>query len=38
MDVKLQKPRYNENRWEKLLYKLEALVDRIEILLRRVRS
>ena len=38
MAVKLQKARYKEDRWEKLLYKLEALVDRIEMLLRRVRS
>ena len=38
MAVKLQKPRYNENRWEKLLYKLEALVERFEILLRRIKS
>jgi hypothetical protein len=38
MAVKLQKARYNENRWEKLLYKLEALVERFEILLRRIKS
>ena len=38
MAVKLQTARYKEERWEKLLYKLEALVDRIEMLLRRVRS
>ena len=38
MAAKLQKARYNENRWEKLLYKLEALVERFEILLRRIKS
>ena len=38
MTVKLQKARSKDDRWEKLLYKLEALVNRIEILLRRVRS
>ena len=38
MAVRLQKPRYNENKWEKLLYKLEALIDRFEMLLKRINS
>jgi|TARA_R100000049_G_C1860197_1_gene23997 hypothetical protein len=38
MTVKLQKTRYNENKWEKLLYKLEALIDKFEKLLGRFKS
>ena len=38
MAVRLQKARYKDNRWEQLLYKLEALIDRFEMLLRRINS
>jgi len=38
MAVNLQKAKHNENKWENLLYKLEALVDRFEKLLRRFKS
>ena len=38
MTVRLQKARYKDDRWEKLLYKLEALVERFEMLLRRIKS
>jgi|TARA_R100000750_G_scaffold41581_1_gene27034 hypothetical protein len=39
MAVRLRKARYNdEDKWKKLLYKLEALINRIEMLLKRVKS
>ena len=36
MPVHLKKARQNDNKWEKLLYKLEFLIDRLERLLKRI--
>tara|TARA_R110000824_G_scaffold372255_1_gene562373 strand:- start:434 stop:544 length:111 start_codon:yes stop_codon:yes gene_type:complete len=36
MPVHLKKARPNDNKWEKLLYKLELLIDRLERLLKRI--
>ena len=38
MQVHLKKAKSNDNRWEKLLYKLEFLIDRLERLFERIRT
>jgi hypothetical protein len=38
MSVNLKKAIPNDNKWNKLLYKLEILVDRLERLLDRVKT
>ena len=38
MPVNLKKAKSNDNRWEKLLYKLEFLIDRLERLFERIRT
>ena len=38
MPVNLKKAIPNDNKWNKLLYKLEILIDRLERLLDKVRT
>ena len=38
MPVNLKKAIPNDNKWNKLLYKLEFLIDRLERLFERIRT
>ena len=38
MSIYLKKARPSNDKWEKLLYKLELLIDRLDRILRKVRT